>query len=246
VAVSHCSRDFRYLWVNQEYANWLQLRLDEIVGRPMVDVLGKEAFEALRHHFEQVLAGEKVYYEQKTNCRGIGKRWTLATYTPTLDADGVANGWVAVVIDITERKSAEAALRESEERFRLVANTAPVMIWMSGIDKLCTYFNQPGLEFTGRPLKEELGNGWAEGIHPEDLEECLKTYTKAFDSREPFRMQYRLRRHDGEYRWIIDHGVPRFSADGSLTGYIGSCIDITERKLAEEALSTVSQQLIEA
>jgi len=112
------------------------------VRRPMVDVLGKEAFEALRHHFEQVLAGEKVYYEQKTNFRGIGKRWTLATYTPTLDADGVANGWVAVVIDITERKSAEAALRESEERFRLVANTAPVLIWMSGIDKLCTYFNQ--------------------------------------------------------------------------------------------------------
>jgi PAS domain S-box-containing protein len=148
--------------------------------------------------------------------------------------------------NIAERVKAESAVREGEERFRLVANTAPVLIWMSGPDKLCNYFNGPWLEFTGRPLEKELGNGWVEGVHPEDLEICLKTYTTAFDRREPFRMKYRLRRHDGEYRWVLDQGVPRLNVDHSLAGYIGSCIDITEQKLAEDVLSTVNRKLIQA
>ncbi len=144
------------------------------------------------------------------------------------------------------RKKSEVRLRESEERFRLVANTAPVMIWMSGSDKLCNYFNQPWLEFTGRTLEAELGNGWSQGVHPEDLKDCLDTYRRAFDLRESFKMQYRLRRHDGEYRWLFDIGVPRVEADGSFAGYIGSCIDVTERKLAEQAMSDVRRKLIEA
>ncbi len=127
--------------------------------------------------------------------------------------------------------------RESEQRFRLVANTAPVMIWMSGPDKLCTYFNQPWLEFSGRPLEAELGNGWSQRVHPQDLTDCLNTYTRAFDLRESFRMQYRLQRHDGEFRWVVDIGVPRLSPEGLFAGYIGSCLDVTESKLAEEALS---------
>jgi len=144
------------------------------------------------------------------------------------------------------RRKAEAARKESEERFRLVANTAPVLIWMSGTDKLCNYFNNPWLDFTGRTLEQELGNGWAEGVHDEDLGECLKTYSDAFDKREQFEMEYRLRRKDGEYRWVLDIGVPRFSANGSFAGYIGSCMDVTERKRAEEALTSMGQRLIEA
>ena len=147
--------------------------------------------------------------------------------------------------DLAGRR-AEEAVRESEGRFRLVANTAPVMVWMSGPDKLCTYFNQPWLEFTGRLLEAELGNGWAEGVHPEDLRACLDTYTRAFDRHESFRMRYRLRRNDGEYRWILDTGVPRLNGDGSFAGFIGSCVDVTDLKLAEEALSGVSRKLIEA
>ncbi len=144
------------------------------------------------------------------------------------------------------RLKSEKAVRESEERFRLVANTAPVLIWMSGPDKLCTYFNQPWLGFTGLPIEAQLGNGWAEFVHPEDLKTCMDTYTEAFDRREQFQMEYRLRRHDGEYRWLLDIGVPRFNPDGSFAGYIGSCIDVTERKIAEEALESLSGRLIEA
>jgi PAS domain S-box-containing protein len=144
-----------------------------------------------------------------------------------------------------ERKQAEQAVRESENRFRLISDTAPVMIWMSGADKLCTYFNKPWLDFTGRSKDDELGNGWSDGVHPEDLKRCLDTYTQSFDRRLEFRMEYRLRRYDGEYRWILDIGVPRFDADRSFAGYIGIGVDVTDRKLAEEALAHVSRRLIE-
>jgi len=145
-----------------------------------------------------------------------------------------------------EHEQSAHVVRESEERFRLVANKAPVMIWMAGTNRLCTYVNQPWLEFTGRPLDAELGNGWVEGVHNEDLKRCLETYSQAFDQRQSFEMEYRLRRNDGEYRWILDTGVPRFKPDGSFAGYIGSCLDITDRKLAEEALASVGRRLIEA
>jgi PAS domain S-box-containing protein len=154
--------------------------------------------------------------------------------------------FTVTIRDITERRRAEEAIRESEQRFRLVANTAPVMIWMSGLDKLCNYFNKTWLEFTGRPLEAELGDGWSEGVHPEDLKACLDIYIRAFDRRESFSMQYRLRRYDGEYRWLLDTGVPRSNPDGSFEGYIGSCIDVTDRKLAEEALARMGRRLIEA
>ncbi len=117
---------------------------------------------------------------------------------------------------------------------------------MSGTDKLCIYFNKPWLEFTGRSLEQELGNGWAEGVHPDDLQRCLDTYTQSFERRAKFSMEYWLRRHDGEYRWILDVGVPRFNQDGSFAGYIGIGVDVTERKRTEEALHDRERELTEA
>jgi PAS domain S-box-containing protein len=136
--------------------------------------------------------------------------------------------------ELADRKQAERALRESEERFRNMADTAPVLIWVSGPDKLVTFVNKGWIEFRGRTMAEELGNGWTEGVHPDDLEHCLDTYEGSFDERRRFEMEYRLRRADEQYRWMLDSGVPRFTSDGAFAGYIGSCIDITELKRSHE------------
>src|SRR5207247_1611362 len=149
--------------------------------------------------------------------------------------------FLAAVIE--ERAKGETELRESEERFRVVADSAPVLIWMSGLDKLCNFFNKPWLEFTGRTVEQEMGNGWTEGVHPDDLQRCLQTYTAAFDARAPFVMQYRLRRHDGEYRWLKDDGVPRYDTQKNFTGYIGSCVDITESISKEQALRESEERM---
>jgi len=138
----------------------------------------------------------------------------------------------------------EAGLRESEERFRIVADAAPVLIWMSGVDKLCTFFNKPWLEFTGRSLEQEIGNGWAEGVHPDDLQKCLEVYTESFDARKPFVMQYRLRRYDGEYRWVSDQGVARYNPNGKFAGYIGSCVDVTDLIKKDEALREFEERVV--
>jgi PAS domain S-box-containing protein len=122
---------------------------------------------------------------------------------------------------------------KSRELATLAVDTAPVLIWMSGTDQGCVYFNQTWLGFTGRSLDQELGNGWAEGVHPDDVEHCMGTYLQAFDQRESFRMEYRLRRHDGEYRWVLDIGTPRFSETGVFEGYSGIAVDVTDRKIAE-------------
>jgi PAS domain S-box-containing protein len=145
--------------------------------------------------------------------------------------------------DWIERTLAEKALRESEGRFRLTADAAPVLIWMSGTDRRCTWFNKPWLDFVGRPMEQELGNGWAENVYADDYDGCLMTYATAFDARRPFSMEYRLKRHDGEYRWLLDNGVPLYGADGEFCGYIGSCIDITERRQAEESVVAAYRHL---
>jgi PAS domain S-box-containing protein len=134
-------------------------------------------------------------------------------------------------------------LRESEERFRAMADCAPVMLWMAGTDALCNFFNKTWLDFSGRTMADEMHNGWAEAVHFEDFQRCMHTYLDAFVEHRPFRMEYRLRRADGQFRWILDTGVPRFAPGGGFAGYIGSCIDITEIREASAALKRLNSDL---
>ena len=143
---------------------------------------------------------------------------------------------------VTQTNSA-LPVQESEQLSTLVADTAPVLIWMSGTDGLCVYFNKTWLAFTGRSLDQELGNGWSKGVHPDDLEHCMSTYLQAFDQRQSFRMEYRLRRHDAEYRWVLDIGVPRFSQSGVFEGYSGIAVDVTDRKITERELALANERL---
>jgi PAS domain S-box-containing protein len=217
-------------------SEWYQIAYPDPGYRREVVARWKPALEIARHQSPRAVnAGD-----YRVTCRDGSER-ICEVY-----AAFIGEYLIVTFSDITERMGAEDDARESEARFRSVANTAPVMIWMSGVDKLCNFFNQSWFEFTGRTLEQEIGNGWAGGVHPEDLERCLDIYAKSFDRREPFHMEYRLRRRDGEYRWILDNGVPMYKADGSFAGYISSCVDITEQKLAQEILSTLSRRLIDA
>jgi len=160
----------------------------------------------------------------------------LVRVMPERDDHGRIVRWYGTSSEIQARKSAGQSLGEAERLFGPIADTTPILIWTSDKSKLCTYFNKAWLDFTGRELEAELGNGWAEGVHPEDLMRCMETYSRAFDLRQTFRMEYRLRRHDGVYRWILDIGVPWFDQDGGFAGYVGTGFDVTERKQIEEEL----------
>jgi two-component system CheB/CheR fusion protein len=151
----------------------------------------------------------------------------------------IFSGTVVSFTDITEVKDAQAAHLESERRFAAVADTSPALVWMSGTDKACFWFNKTWLDFTGRTTEQEKGDGWTTGVHPEDLPGCLATYVGSFDRRETFSMNYRLRRHNGEYRWLRDDGQPRYNQAGEFIGYIGSCLDITEEVQLREQLETL-------
>jgi PAS domain S-box-containing protein len=169
-------------------------------------------------------------------------RWLVGRASVLRDAAGNPLRLIGTNMDVTDLKRAKDELRESNDRFRNMADHAPVMIWVSGSDKLCTFFNKRWLDFVGRTLEEELGSGWTQAVHPDDVNRCRDTFSSAFDERHSFQIEFRMRRADGEYRWILDDGVPRFAPDGVFAGYIGSCIDITEIKHTQEE-TLLSQKL---
>jgi PAS domain S-box-containing protein len=235
-ALAMFDHQMRYVAVSRRWLADYRLGDEEIIGRSHYEVF-PEIPDRWREVHRRGLEGEVVRADEDFFPRADGNvQWQRWEVRPWQQADGTIGGIVIFTEDISARKQAEEALVQSEERFRLMADHAPVMIWMSGTDKLCTWFNKPWLAFVGRPMGQELGYGWSENAHPEDLDRSLRTYTAAFDARQPFTMEYRLKQHDGEYRWVLDYGIPVHSASGEFTGYIGSCIDITERKRAEEAL----------
>jgi PAS domain S-box-containing protein len=236
-ALSAFDAELRYLYWGPAMERISGVRAAEVMGRPALEV-----FPFLVDNGEHLLmragvAGAPgISREQRFEVPETGRSgYYDAYYSPLRESDRVI-ACVAVVRDITERKTIAQHVHETENRFKNMADASPVLLWMSGPDSLCTFFNQTWVDFTGRTLEEEWGIGWAEGVHFEDLQRCMDRYMSAFNQRQPFEMEYRLRRRDGEYRWILDRGIPRYLPDGTFAGYIGSCVDITERKELEVAL----------
>ena len=184
-------------------------------------------------------AGSEIRFRQPTLLELY--RWYFVGASTLLLAQSALIG--GLLAQRKKRRRVEAALRESEAHFRIMADSAPVMIWKTGTDGTCDFVNMPVLKFTGRTFAEELGDGWTQLIHPDDRANCVNTYAKAFGERDTFRLEYRVRRFDGEYRWIFATGVPRWDSDGVFAGYIGSCLDITDRRQADQALQETHREL---
>jgi len=239
MAVTRCSQDFQYLWANQAYADWIRRPLNEIVDRPILEVLGKDAFEALLPHFNRVLAGETVRYEQETNFRGIGTRWILATYTPTLDAKGVANGWVAVVLDITERKRAE----EARFRHTAIVESSEDAIISKNLDAVITSWNAGAERIFGYTEAEVIGQPITILIPPELRDEENQILEK-------LRAGKRLEHYEtirvtktGKKVDVSLSISPINDSTGKMIGFCKIAHDITRRKEAEEALRTSEERL---
>ena len=227
-------------------------RMEQLCGKSGPEILGKRLFEVFP--YMEATEGELLRRTLRGDSRPVPSRdfpqppqgragFFEVTYEALRREDGTPAGAFAIVRDVTEQRRVEEMLEESESRFRIMADSAPVLLWMAGRDATCSFFNQSWLEFTGRTLEMEAGVGWAGGVHPEDFQHCMHVYMNAFVERRDFRMEYRLRRAYGQFRWILDTGRPRFASDGSFEGYIGSCIDITEIRESAASLSRLNDEL---
>jgi PAS domain S-box-containing protein len=235
-----------------ELANPGYLRLignHDIVGHTVAEALPEAVAQGHLELLNQVYRSGEPYtatgarYTPHMNPGDpVVERYLDFVYQPIKDASGAVTGIFVEGADVTDRALAEAALRDSEARFRDIADATPVLIWISDTDKTCIWFNSRWLDFTGRTMQQESGYGWVDGVHPDDLDRCVVVYNAAFDRREAYRTEYRRRRFDGEWRILDASGVPRF-IDGAFVGYIGSCIDVTDQRAAARALSESEEQL---
>lgn len=245
VMLVYLDRHFRYCWVNQAFASCCKMAPAAMVGMNHFDLYPDAKKEALFRRVRNT--GEAVFFKDcpfefpdQPGRAVTDWDWSLA---PDQDAQGQLRGLVFSLHETTADVRDRQAVSESEQRFAALADAAPVLIWMSGPDHRCNWFNQQWLDFTGRDMGQELNDGWTEGVHPDDIERCLEHYKSGTGRRQPFTLDYRLRNAAGRYRWLTDRAVPRHSPDGSFLGYIGACADITERYLAEEALRESERKL---
>lgn len=221
--------DCEYVRVNDAFEKQTGIPVATLPGKTIRDLFpNQNADEVIALYMSAVMNRKpehREYYFEPT------ASWYNLYVSPLSDTV-----FTVFIENITDRKNTERALRDSELHFRSVVDSGLILIWTAGTDKKCDFFNTPWLEFTGRPLEQELGNGWAEGIFPDDRDATIATYAEAFDRHERFSMEYRLRHASGEYRWIQDVGTPRYDANGAFIGYIGHCMDITPRKESETLL----------
>lgn len=221
---------------------------NEVIGKKLLDVfpeLNDQKYPALLREVYNsgIPHNEKEAVALVQGNDGMQKFYLDFEYNPFIDINGDITGIIVTVNDVSEKVEARRKIEESENRFRKIANNAPVLIWMAGTDKQPYFFNTAWLNFTGRSAIQEAGNGWQQGIHPNDVERCLAIYNHAFEKREEFYLEFRLKRHDGEYRWISNNGVPRFTTDGEFEGYIGACMDIHGQVEYQKSLKASQEKL---
>jgi PAS domain S-box-containing protein len=217
---------------------------DQLVGKRLTEFHVRERPENVEFTRAFVAAGYRLSDVESVKRDVDGRiRYFSNSLTGQVEDGRLMRAW-GTQRDVTALREATAALTASEARFRTLADTVPALVWIAGPDKARTFYNKPWLAFTGRSLEQELGDGWTASVHPDDFDRVVGTYNRAFDVREPFTLDYRLRRADGEYRWILARGIPRYaSGDGTFEGYIGICVDITDRREAEQALRRSEDQL---
>ncbi len=231
--------DFRYIEANPAFA--VQSGISDVVGKTIRQVVPNEPEDWLLTYDAVLRTGEPIRFERGFATQGR----MLELYAFRVEHQTQRR--IAIIFkDITRRSQMDTVLRESEEQFRLMANATPVLVWLSGTDKRFVWFNKTWLEFVGRSMEQEMGDGWTENIHPDDFAHRLQAYKAAFDARENFSMQYRLKRHDGQYRWVLDIGNPRYGAMHEFNGYIGSCTDIHEQRETADQLRQNATDLVEA
>lgn len=244
--ISYVNKDRRYVACNEAYTTWFGVSRTDLIGKTMKEVVGEKAWESIAPHVDTALQGQAVDYETEAEYRHGGTRWIHAVYTPHQDASGDIAGLIIMVTDITANKRAEAALRESEMRFRTMADSAPVLIWMNGL-KGCEFVNRAYMEFIGVQTQDDVAKyEWTRYIHEEDRNAYVALYMNALRERAPFDAQFRFRRSDGKYRWMRSFGRPRLTDSGELVGYVGASIDITEIRAAQDHLQRWSQELEQA
>ncbi len=238
VTLFHQDRDLHYTWIHNPTKD---LQPEDVVGRTDFDLIAfADATELTRIKRMVLETGEPTHNLVRLGMDPLIESFDLITQ-PSLALDGSIDGLYGLALNVTEKERAEAALRESEARFRALANSAPVIIWLSGVDSQICWFNEYFKEFTGAAVEEGMGESWMNFIHPEDRDSTMQAYQEAFQDRRDFQLFFRARRSDGEYRWLHNNGIPRTPRDGEFQGFVGTCLDVTELRNARDAAEAASR-----
>jgi PAS domain S-box-containing protein len=242
VLISYVDRDQVFRFANKAYETWFERPLSAVLGRQVREVMSPAMYEARRPYLERALAGESVSYEVDF-VRSTGALATQVVHVPHRDASGRTLGVYVVVSDISERKIAEQKIAESEARFRAIANSAPVLIWVTGAEEKREFVNQAYLDFLGLTYAEALDFDWRRALHPDDLPRILAEEPAIEPSVRIVTVEARYRRSDGEWRWLRSESQPRWGATGEHVGFIGVAHDVTEAKKAQQQLTQLNERL---